>query len=834
MSIPLRVRECFEAFSIEHEGAEEETTRLEDELGRFKIWAGNIAAHRPAHSRRSLEYRLRDSSKLREMVLSLLQDLLIAIQDLRKQLLSRHTLTVNEGLSGEIAVRATHGETGLQQDDVEREDTDMFELSDEGSVGEETLVCQALSEVHDVITCLLRFSMTLRAPSRDDQRRDDPGGVAEAFVAHDTDHVRAKFPEAPDYLTRRLGKTLSKHRQYFRYRREHQKKLHEGLDGGDEGTWEMPSTVATTLPNPTSSLHDPAGLTTESETESAYTATSYAGTSTGDAALRVPPWPLSAQSGSPFECPICFGIIVADSDIAWRQHVFEDLPPYVCLSETCGSAVKSFSRRRDWARHNDTMHNRTWVCPHACAKMMRSPTELRSHLAAEHAHSILPDGVQNLTTTCERTVELDTSRLCPLCTRPCNVKKPWTKHVGHHLEQLALFSLPMELFATDTPDDSDGEPNVDYERSSAAASIPERIELEDIDRFLGDPRSDAVVQRSELPTSDAADPSDKDAVASDMPDPFEMHNMAFVAPVTRPAADERDLEVSKEVVVERRVQKVVMVDKKHDPMAKEIEELRAMIKKEEEVRIAREAKIAADKPMLQIEFRDAIGRKFNFPWHLCKTWQGMEALIKAAFLHVKGLGEHVQERHYDLMGPDGEIFLPQVWDALVKPGMSITMHMWPIPEDSQKSRQESIRPQEYSQLVMAPPQPSERKIVIYPDCDRSQSYHTEQPFRQPSASMEPMERHLGLEIGYEPSGMPEDHRLAEAATLPYPVAERHGEPSDDTSPVTKPKIQKERTVIADWMAANREAQKRSKNISKNSAEEDAENVDDEASNTGSK
>jgi len=356
---------------------------------------------------------------------------------------------------------------------------------------------------------------------------------------------------------------------------------------------------------------------------------------------------------------------------------------------------------------------------------------------------------------------------------------------------------------------------------------------QDIDHFLGDPKSDVVVQRSELPISDAANPFDKDSMASDMPDPSEKHNMAFVPPVTTPAADEIKPETPKEAVVEKGVE----VEKKEDPLAKEIERLRSLratIKQQEEERIARVAEIAADNLMPPIKFRDAVNRRFSFPWKLCKTWQGMEALINQEFLYVDVLGEHVQEGHYDLMGPDGEIFLPQVWDALVKPGMSITMHMWPIPEDSQKSRQESIRPQEYSQLVMAPPQPSERKIVIYPDGDRSQSYHTEQPFRQPSASMEPMERHLGLEIGYEPSGMPEDHRLAEAATLPDPVAERHGEPSDDTSPVTKPKIQKERTVIADWMAANREAQKRSKNISKNSAEADAENVDDEASNTGSK
>ncbi|KAJ9630680.1 hypothetical protein H2203_001203 [Taxawa tesnikishii (nom. ined.)] len=60
----------------------------------------------------------------------------------------------------------------------------------------------------------------------------------------------------------------------------------------------------------------------------------------------------------------------------------------------------------------------------------------------------------------------------------------------------------------------------------------------------------------------------------------------------------------------------------------------------------------------------------------------MEALIKQAFLHVDVIGQHVQEGHYDLTGPDGEIILPQVWDTMVKPDWEISMHMWPMPEPS--------------------------------------------------------------------------------------------------------------------------------------------------------
>ena len=58
----------------------------------------------------------------------------------------------------------------------------------------------------------------------------------------------------------------------------------------------------------------------------------------------------------------------------------------------------------------------------------------------------------------------------------------------------------------------------------------------------------------------------------------------------------------------------------------------------------------------------------------------MDYLIRQAFLHVEVIGPHVAEGHYDLVGPNGEIILPQVWETVIEPDWTITMHMWPIPE----------------------------------------------------------------------------------------------------------------------------------------------------------
>jgi hypothetical protein len=56
----------------------------------------------------------------------------------------------------------------------------------------------------------------------------------------------------------------------------------------------------------------------------------------------------------------------------------------------------------------------------------------------------------------------------------------------------------------------------------------------------------------------------------------------------------------------------------------------------------------------------------------------MEDLIKQAFLHVDMIGPHVQAGHYDLIGPNGEIILPPVWDKVIEPDWQVTMHMWPM------------------------------------------------------------------------------------------------------------------------------------------------------------
>lgn len=90
----------------------------------------------------------------------------------------------------------------------------------------------------------------------------------------------------------------------------------------------------------------------------------------------------------------------------------------------------------------------------------------------------------------------------------------------------------------------------------------------------------------------------------------------------------------------------------------------------------------------------------------------MEGLIKQAFLHVDVIGPHVHEGHYDLVGPDGEIILPQVWESMIQPDMTITMHMWPMPEPPPPPPQDIPSRTAYGMPPPPPPPPGVTTINV--------------------------------------------------------------------------------------------------------------------------
>ncbi|KAH8889095.1 hypothetical protein GQ53DRAFT_843159 [Thozetella sp. PMI_491] len=83
-------------------------------------------------------------------------------------------------------------------------------------------------------------------------------------------------------------------------------------------------------------------------------------------------------------------------------------------------------------------------------------------------------------------------------------------------------------------------------------------------------------------------------------------------------------------------------------------------------------------PAAPIYFKDAVGRKYEFAYQVCKEWQAMKDRITDVFLHVDVIGPHVRDGHYDLLGENGQIIPASEWSATIRPGTNISMHMWPM------------------------------------------------------------------------------------------------------------------------------------------------------------
>lgn len=63
----------------------------------------------------------------------------------------------------------------------------------------------------------------------------------------------------------------------------------------------------------------------------------------------------------------------------------------------------------------------------------------------------------------------------------------------------------------------------------------------------------------------------------------------------------------------------------------------------------------------------------------------MGALIEHSFAHIDNLWDHIQDGCYDLIGPDNEIILPDYYEDVIQPGMTIKMLLWPLSK-SNRSR----------------------------------------------------------------------------------------------------------------------------------------------------
>jgi hypothetical protein len=323
MTIAEKVEGCLTLFNLLHselvDRAGEDSlliTKAGDEFGRFKIWSGNIGAHRKGTS--SLDCRLRDASHLTHRVMQLLGNLHEALDE--GELVDESTFIYQDDLTSRLKATAIvsgnrpiwQNESGSDSESDSEEDS----LSSDFPPDEEELL-QVMSSISESISCLLRLSTAFRRPAAHDMFMK--GGTVDTsyFEPHDMKHVQEKFPQAAEFIKQRLGKAISGRRQYLKYHERHRQKLGRGLEEGSVNGG-LTTTVASSLPPELKSgslLEDDAD---DPNSDGGNSPTSLATSKSASSRRRVPRLPKDCEYGECFECPFCFRMIVVDNRKSWK------------------------------------------------------------------------------------------------------------------------------------------------------------------------------------------------------------------------------------------------------------------------------------------------------------------------------------------------------------------------------------------------------------------------------------------------------------------------------------------------------------------------------------
>ncbi|KAF5978676.1 zinc finger transcription factor ace1 [Fusarium coicis] len=394
--------------------------KLQNELSRFKVWSGNIGAHQKGRS--SLDHRLRDASNIRDQVAELLEDLKESLKDAKDILTGQSTPWDQELSPAEFSDDDSDDET------LKPDTSGTSELS------------QIFAAIVEDINCLFRLSVSIHNPSPHDRFKKACLTDTSGYEPFDVQHVCNKLSKAPKPIAERLGKAISRRRQYFKYRELHHEKLASGLelDGKDQ----IQSTVASSLPKKLN-VNEPISLKEDldDESDTGRSQTSWATSAANPERRKIPALPAEAENG-PFECPFCFVMVSVSSRNHWKKHVFSDLFPYICVELGCPAPDQDFQRRHQWAGHVKKHHWKIWTCKFGCSETFVSLQDMKHHLAQKHSETTGLTHLASLLTMCERPKSENEPADCPLCGERQSSFRQYQRHVGRHQEDLALFALP--------------------------------------------------------------------------------------------------------------------------------------------------------------------------------------------------------------------------------------------------------------------------------------------------------------------------------------------------------------------------------------------------------
>jgi hypothetical protein len=406
----------------------------------------------------------------------------------------------------------------------------------------------------ECIRSLLRISILIRKATPRDRFAKalqvvDRNGY-EFMDQFDINHVLERYPKLgkPESrgLCERLGRAITKRRQFLRYARRHKSRVagdpewtesreeEEAMDSiiahnafivaqdntDNKSTYSAAavtafgnvSDTAHTRPSTKASTVDPAkllafstGLLGDEDKVSYVSASSsfHMAPNGGDATLHLPSLAKVSKGEAVFECPLCFGIQSVPNEWAWRQHAFQDLKAYVCTFSGVDCDSQLFGDSRAWFEHEMQCHRRKWVCILCQQGPFNTSKRMEGHVKINHGDVLVrKEQLRMIVDASQRAVDALLAQDCPFCDE-------WAE------------SLKVETPAPDGVDATEIVVTVDptqfrrhvslHHEQLALFALPRMIDNEEEDgdsRPEGIPRRDSELGQQASPDKDSEDPDD--------------------------------------------------------------------------------------------------------------------------------------------------------------------------------------------------------------------------------------------------------------------------------------------------------------------------------------